>query len=176
MLAGKTQCEIAEAMGKDAAWVSRSVKRIRADFSSVYVRPEARQMMDEHLAQLDSLYRQALQTAESAAGMAKISALRLAGELLTKRAEYQKSIGLLPDAEKLNAQDDEGPMIALRDLQQDFPREHLEEIIVTSASRIMARRNGTETPGSRKPASAFPVHPSESQAQPRIFGRRRVGN
>lgn len=171
IVAGKTQAEIAVAMGKDPAWVSRTIKLIRSDFSTVFVRSETRRLIDEHLAQIESLYRQALQAAEGSTGMAKISALRLATEVFTKRAEYQRSVGLLPDEEKLRQENDEDEMISLRELKQSVPQSTLDAIILRSAEDIKARRNGTEPPWPR----ARPLVP-QPEAKPRVFGHRRIGN
>ncbi len=175
MLAGKSQGEIAATMSKDAAWVSRTVKLIRSDFSTVFVRPEARKMIDEHLAQLESLFRKAFQTVEDATGMAKAPAIRAALEVFTRRAEYQRSIGLLPDEEKLRQENDEGEMISLRELQQNVSQATLDTILRRYAREVFAPEScKVSTPEN---PIAVALHPKpESERKPRVFGHRRVGN
>src|SRR4051812_25468310 len=51
----KSQADIVQLMGKDRAWVSRSIKRIQADFSILYGTPEENRLVRENLARLQSL-------------------------------------------------------------------------------------------------------------------------
>ena len=89
----KSQVEIAHEMGKDAGWVSRSVKRLQADFSTQFATPGEALLIAETLARFESLYAEAMKTAFASAGHARISALRLATEIARQQADYQVTVG-----------------------------------------------------------------------------------
>lgn len=89
----KSQAEIAQEMGKDTAWVSRSIKRIHSDFSILYATPDENQMIHENLARLESLYAEALRILSTSTGHSRISACRLVAEIVRQQAEYQVTVG-----------------------------------------------------------------------------------
>lgn len=95
MLQGRSQAEIARIMGKDAAWVSRSVKRLQADTSLAFHRPKESEMANEHLARLESLYSKALAMVEDSEGMAQVAAIRTAGTLLREKMQFLQFVGLM---------------------------------------------------------------------------------
>lgn len=57
LLQGKRQCDIAAAMSKDAAWVSRTVRRVQREPALVYSAPDAQCFVMEQLTKLDALLR-----------------------------------------------------------------------------------------------------------------------
>jgi|GEM_PF-5675585 len=173
-LAGKTQAEIATIMGKDRAWVSRSVKRIREDFSTVFERPQATQLIDEHLAQLDSLHRQTMQTAENSTGAAKVAAMRLAMDLLSKRAEYLRNVGLLPNGEQQQAGAvREGEWISVSDMQQEISPANMQQMIVEMADDIR-RREHNEARFRFPPSPLADSTSADTSSAPRVFGLSRI--
>jgi hypothetical protein len=89
----KSQTEIASEMGKDAAWVSRSIRRIQQDFSTLYGTPDENRLVRENIARLQNLYAAALKVAFSSEGFKRISALRLAAEIQRQLNEYQVTVG-----------------------------------------------------------------------------------
>lgn len=89
----KPQAEIAETMGKDPAWVSRSVKRIQADFSLLYGTPDEERLVRENLARLQSIYAEALKIASTSEGYSRVAALRLAAEIVHQQAKYEITVG-----------------------------------------------------------------------------------
>lgn len=82
-------------MRKDPAWVSRSIRRIQEDFSTVFQRPKEADIVNEHLARLESLYSKAMRIAEDGEGMAQAAAVRTAGAILRDKREYQQYMGLI---------------------------------------------------------------------------------
>jgi hypothetical protein len=48
----KSQAEIAQTMGKDPAWVSRSIKRMHSDFSILHATPDENRLIWENLSVL----------------------------------------------------------------------------------------------------------------------------
>jgi len=92
---GKTQAEIAQEMGKDPAWVSRSIKEITADFSKAFATPEESRLISERLLKLHTLYSEALNTALASSGHVRIGALRLASEILHQEASFEMAVGLV---------------------------------------------------------------------------------
>jgi len=92
---GKTQTEIAQEMGKDPAWVSRSIKEINADFSKAFTTQEESRLISERLLKLQNLYLEAMDTAYASSGHVRISALRLASEILHQEASFEMAVGLV---------------------------------------------------------------------------------
>lgn len=95
MLQGRTQAEIAQKMGKDPAWVSRSVKRLQADTSLAFQRPQEAEIANEHLARLERLYSKALAMVEDGEGMAQVAAIRTASTLLRDKMQFMQFVGLM---------------------------------------------------------------------------------
>ena len=87
--------DIARIMNKDPAWVCRSVRRIREDFSAVFQRENEASVVDGQLARLESLYATALQTIESSDGMAKVAAIRTATSILREKQNFMQFVGLM---------------------------------------------------------------------------------
>ena len=84
---------MAAELGKDPAWVSRSVREIQADFATVFSSPEESRLVSENLARFESLYAVALNTAFASTGYARTGALRLAAEVLRQKTAYELSLG-----------------------------------------------------------------------------------
>src|SRR5438552_14114318 len=66
------QEEIAQIMGKDPAWVSRTIKQIQADFSTVHATPHENAMIRENFAVWESLYSEALRNLHNSTGYPRI--------------------------------------------------------------------------------------------------------
>ena len=82
-------------MGKDAAWVCRTVKKLQEDGSLVFHRPKESEMVDEHLARLESLFSKALAMVENCEGMAQVAAIRTASTLLRDKRDFLQFVGLM---------------------------------------------------------------------------------
>ena len=89
----KSQTDIAAEMGKDPAWVSRSIRRIQEDFSTLYGTPDENRLVRENIANLENLYAEARKTAYESEGFKRISALRLAAEIQRQLNEYEMTVG-----------------------------------------------------------------------------------
>ena len=87
--------EIAHELGKDPAWVSRSIKEINTDFSKAFTTPEESRLISERLLKLHTLYSEAMNTAHASSGHVRISALRLASEILHQEASFEMAVGLV---------------------------------------------------------------------------------
>jgi len=122
----KSQADIVQLMGKDRAWVSRSIKRIQADFSILYGTPEENRLVRENLARLQSLYAEARKTAFSTVGHSRVAALRLAAELVHQQSQYEITVGYV--ANRRTPTEANGPtMEQLRDEISDQDLEMLFE-------------------------------------------------
>lgn len=97
---GRSQAEIARKMRKDPAWVSRSIQTINDDFSTVYQRTAEKQMANDHLARLESLYKKAMQIAEDGEGMTQAAALRTASSILRDKMQFLQFIGLVEERQE----------------------------------------------------------------------------
>jgi hypothetical protein len=95
MLLGRSQAKIARIMGKDAAWVSRAVKKLQTDTSLAFHRPKETETTNEHLGRLESLYFKALAMVEISEGKAQVTAIRTAATLLREKAQFLQFIGLM---------------------------------------------------------------------------------
>lgn len=95
MLQGRSQADIARLMSKDAAWVCRTVKKLQTDTSPIFNRPKEEEMVDEHLARLESLYSKALTMIEDSEGMAQVAAIRTASTLLRDKRDFLEFVGLV---------------------------------------------------------------------------------
>lgn len=115
-------------MRKHPSWVSRSVSAIREDFSTVFVSEQGERMIAEHLAQLQSLHRQALHLSRASMGSGKVAALRLALDVLCKRADYQREIGLLPSSLDGDLPKTDG-MVSIEELQREIPPSSLDKAV-----------------------------------------------
>ena len=95
MSQGKRPSEIAQMMGKDPAWVSRSIKKVQLDFSTVFQKPDERRVIQEQLAKLDALYSRAVSAAESSDGMKQLLAIRTATTILRERFNFMQFTGII---------------------------------------------------------------------------------
>lgn len=133
----KSQAEIAAEMGKDAAWVSRSIRRIQEDFSTLYGTPDEKRLVRENIARLQNLYAAALKEAFSSDGFKRISALRLAAEIQRQLNEYQVTVGWVGNRRVDNMAVGVPTMEQLRDEISD---EDLDAVILDVADSIKERR------------------------------------
>lgn len=92
---GRSQADIARLMRKDPAWVSRSIRVIQDDFSTVYQRPAEKELANDHLARIESLYSKAMRIAEDGEGMAQAAAVRTAAAILRDKMQFLQFVGLV---------------------------------------------------------------------------------
>src|SRR2546423_1502540 len=98
------QEQIAHIMGKDPAWVSRAIKQIQTDFSTVHATPNESSVIRENLARWASLYSEALRNLKNSVGYSRISALRAAAEIQRHKAEYEVTVGWVANRRYGNAE------------------------------------------------------------------------
>ena len=111
----KTQAEIAHELGKDPAWVSRSIKEINADFSRVFVTPDESRIISENLAMFQRLYSEAVNTASAASGYVRTGGFRLAADILRQKAAYQIAVGYVQNRQGREADVHSCPRCAMLD-------------------------------------------------------------
>lgn len=80
-------------MGKDPAWVCRSIKKIEEDFTTAFLRPTEAETILRNLMLLESLLKEALRAVGASEGNSKMMALRTAASLLHQKSEYEIRIG-----------------------------------------------------------------------------------
>ncbi len=86
--------EIARSLGKDKAWVSRTIQRLEKERQTVYRSPKAEALIDENMAQLDSLLARAFAAVRSESkSKGQLAALRTAADIVRQKAEYEMAVG-----------------------------------------------------------------------------------
>jgi DNA-binding MarR family transcriptional regulator len=89
--------EIARRMRKDKAWVSRTIRQLREENQGFIETTEGRKLVEENLADFESLVARARAEVERApTPIAAIAALRVAGNLLQQKANYELVTGQAP--------------------------------------------------------------------------------
>ena len=75
-------------MGKDPAWLSRTIRELQADFATVHATPNESGIIRENLARWESLLAEALRNLHNSTCSALVSALRLAAEIQLLSSDY----------------------------------------------------------------------------------------
>jgi len=156
------QSEIALAMGKDPAWVSRTIRQIQADLSTVHALPNEAGIIQENVARWEVLLAEARRLATASEGFKRISALRVCAELLRQKAEYEVTVGLVKKAPNdLRLQGNVGLTASQRPIDLDKIRgeisdEDLDAIWLTVADDIRERR-AKEAKAKALPAPSEPA-------------------
>ena len=89
--------EIARRMRKDKAWVSRTIRKLREENQDFLETAEGQQLVHENLSYFESLVAKARGEVERASSRAEaIAALRVAGNLLQQKANYELVTGRAP--------------------------------------------------------------------------------
>jgi hypothetical protein len=132
----KSQAEIAHEMGKDPAWVSRGIKRVKADFATNHALPNEGSIIRENLARWESIFAEARRIADSSVGFARISSLRLVAEILRHKAEYEVTVGWVANR-RYSDEARRGP--TMEELRGEISLEDLEDLFVTVADSIKER-------------------------------------
>jgi hypothetical protein len=127
------QAKIAQIMGKDPAWVSRTVKQIQADFSTVQATPNESGIIRENLVRWETIYADARRVAAVSEGFARISALRVCAEVLRNKAEYEVTVGWVANrrADKNGAR---GP--TWEEVNESISYEDLKDLFITVGKRF----------------------------------------
>jgi uncharacterized coiled-coil DUF342 family protein len=134
----KSQTEIAAEMGKDAAWVSRSIRRIQEDFSTLYGTPDENRLVRENIANLENLYAEARKTAHESDGFKRISALRLAAEIQRQLNEYEVTVGWVANRRVNNMAVGRAP--TMEELRDEISAEDLDAVILDVAESIREKQ------------------------------------
>ena len=172
ILLGKKQCEIAAMLGKDAAWVSRTVRSIHQDPALIYSAPDTQSAVSEQLAGHEALIRMAMEHAGKSDGGNKTAALRLVADMHQRRGEFLEKVGILcpptPEGEKHLSQRDAFYL----EMQQDFTREQLIEIITEHQEEMDRKAKGISLfPNRDDDRGALPFHLRKGAAR---FARARL--
>lgn len=130
------QVEIAQIMRKDAAWVSRTIREIQADFATVHATPNESATIRENIARWESLFAEALRNLRNSSGYSRISALRVAAEIHRQKAEYQISVGWV--ANRRYGDVERQPTIS--ELAADYSQADLEDLFITVGDSFKKRR------------------------------------
>jgi hypothetical protein len=154
----KSQAEIAQIMDKDPAWVSRSIKKIQADFSTVHATPAEGGIIRENLARWETLYSEARRIAAVSDGFKRISALRLCAEVLRQKAEYEVTVGWV--ANRRNGKEaHRGPTI--EELRNEISDEDLDAVFLIIAKTIERKQAAN---AKQIPALPQPTKPAQTEA------------
>lgn len=128
---------IARKLGKDKAWVSRAIARIRDEQATGFQSPTERELTTEHLAQLDSLIAKAIAETEGT-GKARLAALRVAMEALRQKSDYQLAIGLVQRREP-KPKEGGGLGMSLESLREELPESAVRAILERTQRTEIAR-------------------------------------
>ncbi|HEY7001946.1 MAG TPA: hypothetical protein VH330_09400 [Candidatus Udaeobacter sp.] len=150
------QVQIAQTMGKDPAWVSRTIQEIQADFAKVRATPNESGIIRENIAKWESLLAEALRNLHNSNGFARISALRAAAEIHRHKAEYEVTVGWVANRRYGNAAEPWKP--TMEDLAAEFAPGDLEAIVLTMSDHIREKQakqaKAKEIPALPPPAKA----------------------
>ncbi len=166
LMTGRKQSEIAAAMGKDPAWVSRTIRRIQQDPVLLYSSPNIQTVVQDQLASLDALIRVSLDHVGATHGSTKTGALRLAADLLKEKNSYLEKVGMLRP-ENLTGEKPLTPEQAfLRDIKEDFTLEDLCAIVDDLREEEEAKRSGVKQfPNRDDDRGAPPFHLRKNAAR-----------
>ena len=92
---GKRPAEIARAMGKDPAWVSRAIKKLQQDPSTIFETPTQKRAIQEQLARFELLRSKALCLAGSTDENKQLQAIRLANSIIADEQKFLQYIGVI---------------------------------------------------------------------------------
>lgn len=92
---GLRPAQIAREMGKDPAWVSRSIPRLRSDPALAFRAPVEGAIIVQVLERYETIYRQAIRGAAECDGSAKAGLLKVAATVLKQNVDYLFRIGML---------------------------------------------------------------------------------
>jgi hypothetical protein len=134
------QVQIAEIMGKDPAWVSRTLQEIQSDFSTVHATPNEVGIIQENLVRWQTLYAEARQVATASDGFKRISALRLCAELVRQKAEYEVSVGWVTNRRYGEGARGASRAPSIEELRDEISQEDLEAITLRLGDDIRERR------------------------------------
>lgn len=172
ILQGKRQCDIAAIMGKDAAWVSRTIRRIQRDPALIYSPPNAQTIVSEQLARLEALIRMALEHAGASEGATKTGALRLAADLQEKRTAFLEKVGILRPVLPSGQMEMSPGDAFLQSLRQDFSVRSLTQMLQELKDIQDSNANGPAFPNRDDYLGATPflerINPTRfARARPR---------
>ena len=121
---------IARKLGKDKAWVSRTIARIREEQSTAFQTPNERALIAENFAQLDSLMSRALAETEGPA-KGRLGAIRIAMDVLRQKSDYQLAVGLVQKREAKPNEESAGKFMGLsiEYIREELPEEAVMEIL-----------------------------------------------
>ena len=93
--------QIARHLGKDKAWVSRTIQRLQNEQATAYRTPREAELIGEHMGQLDSLLADTMAAVRRGEkGKTQLAAIRTAADLLRQKGEYQMSVGFVQNRER----------------------------------------------------------------------------
>ena len=93
--------EIARSLGKDKAWVSRTIQRLEKERETVYRSPKAETLIEENIEQLDSLLARAFAAVRcESTSKGQLAAIRTAADIVRQKAEYQMATGRVERCER----------------------------------------------------------------------------
>lgn len=92
---GLRQAEVARVMGKDPAWVSRSIRRLRESPEIAFRKPCEAELVARHHEQLEALYALAMRTVTADPDKVNIYAIRIAGHLRRQILDFEIRVGMV---------------------------------------------------------------------------------
>lgn len=143
---------IARKLGKDKAWVSRAIARLRDEQSTAFQSPKERELIGEHLAQLDSLIAKALAETE-VAGKTRLAALRVAMDAIRQKADYQLAIGLIQRRDS-KPEPETAPGLSFETLREELPESAVMQILERMKATAAKRAAWAERAEKTKAAKA----------------------
>jgi hypothetical protein len=141
--------EIARKLGKDKAWVSRTIARLETEQATDYRSPKEAELVGENLRQLESLLASALAAAQREKdGKTHLAALRTAADLLRQKTEYEITVGHIQRREK--REDVEKSEVATEfyeGIQEDLPESAVMAILerLVESRRLRASREAQQS-------------------------------
>ena len=86
-------CEIARHLGKDKAWVSRTIRKLLAEKATAYASISERATLEEMRRDFDRLISTAMELGETGSDKAKLAAIQAAGIVLRAKQDFLVKTG-----------------------------------------------------------------------------------
>ncbi len=99
---GMRSADIARYMGKDPAWVSRSIRRVRDNPEIAYRKPQEAEIVAGHHEQLEMLYTMALRSALLEPEKPNLYAIRIAAHLRRQILDFEIRVGMVETRQRSN--------------------------------------------------------------------------
>ncbi len=135
--------EIARQLGKDKAWVTRTIQGLETEGETAYRSPKEMELVGGNLAQLDSLLASALSIGHRQKdAKTRIAAIRVAADLLRQKSEYEIAVGFVHKREA--RADGDGQGMTVKMIHEEIPESAVMAILERRAVKMKKREEAAK--------------------------------